>query len=167
MQSIHQGWVGTTTPPSSPEKKESPPLSSSFFSPKILLTICFIIYIIFTISNPWTWAARTQPLHSSPQANPPVVSKPIKQFVLFLIFRMKKTNDGVKDESTDKPPNISIVDPPVIQPSLPGALPGTANEDYTIEEEINEVFLHTLATAPDDIVPPGKSLRSALTCSEL
>ena len=80
---------------------------------------------------------------------------------------MKKTNDGVKDESTDKPPNISIVDPPVIQPSLPGASPGTANEDYTIEEEINKVFLHTLATAPDDIVPPGKLLRSALTCSEL
>ena len=80
---------------------------------------------------------------------------------------MKKTDDGIKDESTDKPPNISIIDPPVIQPSLPGTLPGTANEDYAIEEEINEMFLHTLVTAPDDIVPPGKSLRSALMCSEL
>ena len=80
---------------------------------------------------------------------------------------MKKTDNGIKDESADKPLNISIVNPPVIQPSLPGTSPGTANEDYAIEEEINEVFLHTLATAPDDIVPPGKSLRSALTCSEL
>ena len=80
---------------------------------------------------------------------------------------MKKTDNGIKDESADKPLNISIVNPPVIQPSLPGISPGTANEDYAIEEEINEVFLHTLATAPDDIVPPEKSLRSALMCSEL
>ena len=110
---------------------------------------------------------RTQAPHSLPQANLSVVSKPIKQFVSFSIFRTKKMDDGVKDESTDKPPNISIVDPPVIQPSLPGASPGTANKDYTIKKEINEVFLHTLATAPDNIVPPGKSLRSALMCSEL
>ena len=157
----------TTTPSGSPEKKESPPLSSSFFSPKISLTIRFIIYIIFTISDLWTWAAQTQPLHSSPQANPPVVSKPIKQLVLFLIFRMKKTDNGIKDKSADKPSNISIANLSVIQPSLPGTSPGTANEDYAIEEEINEVFFHTLATAPDDIVLLEKSLRSASTCSEL
>ena len=76
-------------------------------------------------------------------------------------------DNSVKDKSTDKPPNISIVDSPAIQPSLPGTLSSTANEDYTIEEEINEVFFHTLATTPDDIVLPEKSLRSALMCSEL
>lgn len=80
----------------------------------------------------------------------------------------KKTDGDVKNESADKPPNISIVDPPAIQPSLPGPSSSTADEDYAIEEEINEVFFfHTLATAPEDIVPPGKSLRSALTRSEL
>ena len=79
----------------------------------------------------------------------------------------KKTDRDVKNESADKPPNISIVDPPAIQPSLPGTLSSTANEDYTIEEEINEVFFHTLATAPDDIVLLEKSLRSASMCSEL
>ena len=48
-----------TTPPGSPEKKESLLLSSSFFSLKISLTVYFVIYIVFTINDPWTWIAQT------------------------------------------------------------------------------------------------------------
>ena len=81
---------------------------------------------------------------------------------------MKKIGNNVKNKSTNKPPNISIVDLPVIQPSLPDTLPDTTNEDYAIEKEINEVFFfYTLATAPEDIISPGKSLRFDLTHSEL
>ena len=81
---------------------------------------------------------------------------------------MKKIGNNVKNKSTNKPPNISIVDLPVIQPSLPDTLPDTTNEDYAIEKEINEVFFfYTLATASEDIISPGKSLRFDLTHSEL
>ena len=79
--------------------------------------------------------------------------------------------NGSKDDK-GKSPNISIVEPPRIRRPLPGPSskpPGLedADAEFALEEEINEVFFfHTLATVPEEIIPPGKSLRSAITRSE-
>ena len=69
----------TTTPPGSPEKKESPPPSSSLFSPKISPTVS-ASSSTSSSPSPILGLGRpgTRPLRSSPLANPPVISEPIK-----------------------------------------------------------------------------------------
>ena len=81
---------------------------------------------------------------------------------------MKKIDSDITNKSTDKPLNISIVDLPVIQPSLPNTSPDTTNKDYTIEKKINEMFFfYILVTASENIISLEKSLRLDLTHSEL
>ncbi|TDL26134.1 hypothetical protein BD410DRAFT_764498 [Rickenella mellea] len=65
-------------------------------------------------------------------------------------------------------PNISIVNPPSLADLAVAPWSGIINLPSELIEELNDVyFLHVLATNPDKVLPPGKSLLSMMTQSNL
>ncbi|KAH8111593.1 hypothetical protein DFH11DRAFT_1612459 [Phellopilus nigrolimitatus] len=81
--------------------------------------------------------------------------------------------DLVEARLINKPSNFTIVAAPLPPSRSPASLPWRTNGvhahliDAELMAQLNEVaFLHVLATAPDKVVPPGKSLRAALSSPE-